>query len=160
MKVAHGVDEVREHASNLLGTTLTTQQTGSQGRVVKRLLIEEVVAIEQELYLGMTVDRDSERVVLMACGEGGIDIDEVATRAPDKIHKLRIDPLSGIDERDADDIARRIGVPERCVAQVRVVIQSLRRAFDECDATLCRDQPVGADRRRPRAGARREVQRR
>jgi succinyl-CoA synthetase beta subunit len=142
VKVAHGVDEVRDHASNLLGSTLTTQQTGSQGRVVKRLLIEEVADIRQELYLGMLVDPDSERVVLMACGEGGIDIDDAASSAPDKLLKLQVDPVSGIDDREADDIARRIGVPERCVPQARAVMQKLYRAFDARDATLAEINPL------------------
>src|SRR5208283_6077659 len=93
VKVAKSLDEVHEHASKILGMTLITHQTGAEGRVVRRLLVEEGADIRKELYVGMVVDRASQRVTLMASSEGGMEIEEVAARTPEKIHKVAIDPV-------------------------------------------------------------------
>jgi len=142
VKLARSVEEVREHASRILGMTLVTHQTGPEGRLVKRLLVEEGADIRKELYLGMVVDRATQRVTLMASSEGGMDIEEVAASTPDKIHKVAIDPKTGLTDAQADDVARKIGVPEPSVPEARKFMQGLYRAFDECDASLAEINPL------------------
>ncbi|HVK54917.1 MAG TPA: ADP-forming succinate--CoA ligase subunit beta [Burkholderiales bacterium] len=142
VKVAKSIEEVREYASKILGMTLVTHQTGPEGRLVKRLLVEEGADIKKELYVGMVVDRATQRVVLMASSEGGMEIEEVAEHHPEKIHKIAIDPAIGLKDAEADDVARKIGVPEASVAQARAFMQSLYKAFDECDASLAEINPL------------------
>src|SRR5277367_1380795 len=142
VKVAKSLDEVHTHASNILGMTLVTHQTGPEGRLVKRLLVEEGADIAKELYVGMVVDRVTQRVTLMASSEGGMEIEEVAAHTPEKIHKVAIDPVAGLTDSQADDIARKIGVPDGSVAQARGFMQGLYRAFVECDASLAEINPL------------------
>src|SRR6202162_1860130 len=142
VKLARSIEEVREHASKILGMTLVTHQTGPEGRVVKRLLVEEGADIRKELYVGMVVDRATQRVTLMASSEGGMEIEEVAARAPEKIHKVAIDPVAGLSDSQADDIARKIGVPDGSVPQARVFMHGLYRAFVDCDASLAEINPL------------------
>jgi succinyl-CoA synthetase beta subunit len=142
VKVAKSLDEVRKHASAILGMQLKTHQTGPEGQKVRRLLIEEGADIRKELYAGMVVDRGSQRVVLMASSEGGMDIEEVAAKTPEKIHKVFIDPVQGLSDGDADEIALAIGIPQQALAQGRKVFQSLYRCFDETDASLAEINPL------------------
>lgn len=142
VKVAKSIDEVRDYASKILGMTLVTHQTGPEGRVVKRLFIEEGADIKKELYVGMVVDRATQRVCLMASSEGGMDIEEVAEHTPEKIHKVFIDPMKGLTDQDADDVSRKIGVPEASIPQARVLLQGLYKAFDECDCSLAEINPL------------------
>ncbi len=107
VKVAKSLDEVKQFAGNMLGMTLVTPQTGSQGQIVRRLLIEQGVDIRKEFYIGMIVDRASRSVCLMASSEGGMDIEEVAARTPEKIHKVFIDPFAGLTAADANGIASK-----------------------------------------------------
>src|SRR6266481_8894443 len=104
VKVAKSPDEVREWAGKILGMMLKTHQTGPEGQKVRRLLIEEGADIKKELYVGMVVDRGTQRVALMASSEGGMDIEEVAAHTPEKIHKVFVDPASGLTDRDATDV--------------------------------------------------------
>jgi len=142
VKLARSLDELREHAASILGMRLVTHQTGPGGQRVRRLLIEEGADIRSELYVGLVVDRASQRVVLMASSEGGMDIEEVAARTPDKIHKLAIDPIAGLTEGEAADLARRIGIPGGAVAQAAALLRALYRAFDETDASLVEINPL------------------
>ncbi len=142
VKLARSIEEVREHASRILGMTLVTHQTGPEGRVVKRLLVEEGADIRKELYVGMVVDRATQRVTLMASSEGGMDIEEVAASTPEKIYKVAIDPKTGLTDAQADDVARKIGVPEPSLPEARKFMQGLYRAFDECDASLAEINPL------------------
>src|ERR1700681_3948363 len=142
VKLARSIEEVREHASKILGMTLVTHQTGPEGRVVKRLLVEEGADIRKELYAGMVVDRAPQRVTLMASSEGGMDIEEVAASTPEKIYKVAIDPTAGLTDAQADDVARKIGVPAPSVPEARKFMQGLYRAFDECDASLAEINPL------------------
>jgi succinyl-CoA synthetase beta subunit len=142
VKVAKSIDEVRQHAAKILGMNLVTHQTGPDGRLVKRLLVEEGADIRKELYLGMVVDRTTQRVALMASSEGGMDIEEVAAHTPEKIHKVFIDPGTGLKDAEADDVARRIGVPAAAVPQARTLMQNLYRAFDQSDASLAEINPL------------------
>ncbi len=142
VKVAKSIEEVRDYASKILGMTLVTHQTGPEGRVVKRLFIEEGADIKKELYVGMVVDRASQRVVLMASSEGGMDIEHVAEHTPEKIFKVAIDPVAGLSTAAAEDVARKIGIPEQAVAQGAAFMQSLYKAFDECDCSLAEINPL------------------
>jgi succinyl-CoA synthetase beta subunit len=142
VKVAKSFEEVHDYASKILGMTLVTHQTGPEGRIVKRLLVEEGADIRKELYVGMVVDRATQRVTLMASSEGGMEIEEVASRSPERIHKVAIDPVLGLTDVQADDVARKIGVPEASLAQARNFMHGLYRAFDECDASLAEINPL------------------
>ena len=142
VKLAKSLAEVKIHAGAILGMQLKTHQTGPIGQKVRRLLIEEGADIRKELYLGMVVDRGSQRVVLMASSEGGIDIEEIAAKSPEKIHRVAIDPATGLNDKDAEDIARRIGIPQRAIPQARDLLKGLYRAFDETDASLAEINPL------------------
>jgi succinyl-CoA synthetase beta subunit len=142
VKVAKSLAEVRDLAGRILGMQLVTHQTGPKGQKVRRLLIEEGADISKELYVGMVVDRTTQRVTLMASSEGGMDIEEVAARSPEKIHKVFIDPETGLSDGDADSVARKIGVPDASVPQARKMLQGLYRAFDETDASLAEINPL------------------
>ena len=142
VKVAKSVEEVRKLASSILGMQLKTHQTGPDGQEVRRLLIEEGADIKKELYLGMVVDRVSQRVVLMASSEGGMDIEEVAASTPEKIHKVTIDPVQGLTDADAEEIAASIGIPEAALAQGRALFKALYKCFWETDASLVEINPL------------------
>ena len=142
VKVAKSLEEVHEFASKILGMTLVTHQTGAQGRLVKRLLVEEGADIRKELYVGMVVDRATQRVTLIASSEGGMEIEEVAAHTPEKIHKVAIDPVRGLTDEEADEVGRKIGVPQASLAQARQFMQALYRAFVECDASLAEINPL------------------
>ncbi|MGH8751842.1 MAG: ADP-forming succinate--CoA ligase subunit beta, partial [Burkholderiales bacterium] len=142
VKVAKSLTEVKQYASQILGMQLVTHQTGPQGRSVKRLLVEEGADIKKELYIGMVVDRGTQRVVLMASSEGGTEIEEVAAKTPQKIHKVFIDPVAGLTDKEAQDTARKIGIPENALPQARDFLQALYRAFDETDASLAEINPL------------------
>jgi succinyl-CoA synthetase beta subunit len=143
VKLAKSLDEVKQHAGQIFGMQLKTHQTGPSGQRVRRLLIEEGADIKKELYLGMVVDRGSQRVALMASSEGGMDIEEVAAKTPEKIHKVIIkDPSKGLADKDAEEIARRIGVPSDSVPQARDLLKALYKAFDDTDASLAEVNPL------------------
>ena len=142
VKVAKSLAEVRDLAAKILGMQLVTHQTGPQGQKVRRLLIEEGADIAKELYVGMVVDRGTQRVVLMASSEGGMDIEEVAAKTPEKIHKVFIDPMRGLTAADAEAVARKIGIPEGSLKQGRELLQSLYRTFDDSDASLAEINPL------------------
>ncbi|QJR16227.1 ADP-forming succinate--CoA ligase subunit beta [Usitatibacter palustris] len=142
VKLARSLEEVRTLAGQILGMTLVTHQTGPAGRLVRRLLIEEGADIKKELYIGMVVDRATQRVTLMASSEGGMDIEHVAEHTPEKIHKVSIDPGKGLEDSDADDVARKIGVPAALVPQARDFLQKLYKVFDETDCSLAEINPL------------------
>ena len=142
VKVAKSLDEVKRFSSQILGMQLVTHQTGPGGQKVRRLLIEEGADIAQELYVGMVVDRGTQRAVLMASSEGGMDIEEVAAKTPEKIHKLFIDPARGLTDQDAQDMARKIGIPDASVKDGARLLQALYRCFDETDASLAEINPL------------------
>jgi len=142
VKVAKSVDEVRDWASKILGMQLKTHQTGPEGQKVRRLLIEEGADIRNELYVGIVIDRSTQRVCLMASSEGGMDIEEVAAHTPEKIHKVFVDPARGLIDAEADDLATKIGAPPASLAQARAVLHGLYRAFWEKDASLTEINPL------------------
>lgn len=142
VKLARSIDEVRERAGEILGMQLITHQTGPEGQKVGRLLIEEGADIRKELYVGMVVDRVTQQVTVMASSEGGMDIEEVAEKTPELIHKVSVDPVTGLQDADADDLARKIGVPDASVEQARAALQGLYKAFWETDASLAEINPL------------------
>ena len=142
VKVAKSIDEVRARAREILGMQLITHQTGPQGQKVRRLLIEEGADIRKELYVGMVVDRGTQKVVLMASSEGGMDIEEVAAKTPEKIRRVSIDPVQGLTDADADEIALGIGIPQSALAQGRTVFKGLYKCFDATDASLAEINPL------------------
>ena len=145
VKLAKSLDEVGQIAAKMLGMTLITHQTGLQGQVIRRLLIEQGVDIKKELYIGMVVDRTNQLVCLMASSEGGMDIEQVAAHTPEKIHKVLINPLTGLDDPDAANIARKIGIAESAIPEAQSFLQNLYQAFDETDASLIEINPLIID---------------
>src|ERR1019366_7730205 len=125
VKLAKSLDEVKTFAGQILGMQLKTHQTGPEGQKVRRLLIEEGADIKKELYVGMVVDRVTQRVCLMASSEGGMDIEEVAAHTPEKIHKVFVDPATGLADAQADDVCRKIGMPEASLREGRTALQGL-----------------------------------
>ena len=142
VKVARSLEEVREYAAKILGMQLITHQTGATGQTVRRLLIEQGANISKEYYVGMVIDRSTQRVVLMASSEGGMEIETVAARTPEKIHKVWINPITGLTDQEADTVARNIGLPEAAIIQARNLLQNLYRAFIEKDAMLLEVNPL------------------
>jgi len=142
VKLAKSLDEVKTFAGQILGMQLKTHQTGPEGQKVRRLLIEEGADIKKELYVGMVVDRVTQRVCLMASSEGGMDIEEVAAHTPEKIHKVFVDPETGLKNAEADEVAAQIGIPPASAPQARAVLQALYKAFWDTDASLAEINPL------------------
>ena len=142
VKLADSIAEVRSHAEAILGMTLVTHQTGTDGTEVKRLLVEEGVPIKDELYVGIVVDRASQKVVFMASSEGGTEIETVAATTPEKIHKVMIDPGTGLTMDDAQSLAGAIGIPDMLHAESGKMFQGLYQAFWDKDASLAEINPL------------------
>ncbi|MGI4855564.1 MAG: ADP-forming succinate--CoA ligase subunit beta [Janthinobacterium lividum] len=142
VKVAKSIDQVREYAGQILGMQLITHQTSEAGQKVSRLLIEEGADIKKELYIGLVVDRVTQRVVVMASSEGGMEIEEVSEKTPELIHKVAVDPVVGLTDADADDLSKKIGIPEGSIAQARAILKGLYQAFWQTDASLAEINPL------------------
>ena len=142
VKVAKSLDQVKEYANQIMGMQLITHQTGAEGQKVRRLLIEEGADIKKELYVSLVTDRVSQRIVLMASSEGGMDIEEVAEKHPELIHKIAIDPATGLKDAEADDIAAKIGIPAASIVDARKQLQGLYQAYWETDASLAEINPL------------------
>lgn len=142
VKVAKSLDQVKEYANQIMGMQLITHQTGAEGQKVRRLLIEEGADIKKELYVSLVTDRVSQRIVLMASSEGGMDIEEVAEKHPELIHKIAIDPATGLKDAEADEIAAKIGIPAASIADARKQLQGLYQAYWETDASLAEINPL------------------
>jgi len=142
VKLADSLDEVRRHAQDILGMTLVTHQTGPEGKEVKRLLVEEGAPIKDELYVGLVVDRVTQRVTVMASSEGGTEIETVAEETPELIHKVSVDPKTGLTDAEAQGLATKIGIPEALTAEAGKLIQALYQAFWDKDASLAEINPL------------------
>jgi succinyl-CoA synthetase beta subunit len=141
VKIAKSVEEAGEIAANMLGMTLITHQTGPEGRVVHRLLIEETLPIEKELYLGILVDRGEGKPVFMASAAGGMDIEQVAAERPDEILKQYIDPGMGLEPFQARKIAFALGLKPAQINPAVQFLTGLYRAFLDTDASLVEINP-------------------
>lgn len=142
VKVAKNLDEVRTYAEEILGKTLVTHQTGPEGKEVKRLLIEEGCDIKKEYYVGLVVDRSTDRVVLMASEEGGTEIEEVAEKTPEKIFKEVVDPLVGLTGFQARRIAFNINIPNELVGKAAKFMMGLYHAFVDNDCSIAEINPL------------------
>lgn len=142
VKVAKSLDEVKEKAGQIMGMQLVTHQTGADGQKVRRLLIEEGADIKKEYYVAMVTDRVTQKVVAMASSEGGMNIEEVAAHTPEKIHKIAVDPQQGLSDAQAEELAKKIGIPEGSIAQAREAFKGLYKCFWETDASLAEINPL------------------
>ncbi len=142
VRIAKSIDEVRLFADQMLTHTLVTVQTGPAGRVVKRLLIEEGAAIARELYLSFVVDRASSRVAIIASTEGGMDIEEVAHKTPEKIFTLAIDPATGYSQFHGREVAFALGLQDGQIKQCVKLIGNLYQAFTKKDMSLLEINPL------------------
>src|SRR5579863_8520376 len=141
VKVAKNAQEAREHAEKILGMTLVTHQTGPEGRVVHRLLIEETLPIERELYLGIVLDRARGKNVFMASAEGGVEIEEVAAKTPERILKEEIEPGFGLTPFQARKLAFGIGITAAEGNLAAAAMVALAKANDALDASLAEINP-------------------
>src|SRR5271155_3452109 len=141
VKIAKSVEEAGEIASKMLGMTLITHQTGPEGRVVRRLLIEETLPIEKELYLGILVDRGEGKPVFMASSAGGMDIEQVAAERPEAILKQYIDPGMGLEPFEARKIAFLLGLKPLQINPAVKFLTGLYRAFLDTDSSLVEINP-------------------
>ncbi|THF81277.1 ADP-forming succinate--CoA ligase subunit beta [Cohnella fermenti] len=142
VKVAKGLDEVKQYAEQILGKVLVTHQTGPEGKEVKRLLIEEGCDIKKEYYIGLVVDRGTGRVVLMGSEEGGTEIEEVAAHSPEKIIKEVVDPAIGLTTFQARRLAYAINIPNELVNKAIKFMLSLYAAFVDKDCSIAEINPL------------------
>lgn len=142
VKVIKDVDEVRTFTKGLLGKYLVTHQTGPEGREVKKVLIEEGCDIARELYLGVVIDRECSRVVVMASSEGGVEIEEVAARTPEKILKEIVDPVVGLMPYQARRLAFGLGIDKGSVNKAVKFILALYQAFVDTDMSMAEINPL------------------
>src|SRR6266403_2551296 len=141
VKIAKSVDEAGEIASRMLGMKLVTHQTGPEGRIVRRLLIEETLPIEKELYLGIVIDRAEARPVFMASAAGGMEIEQVAAENPAAILKEYIDPGMGLEAFQARKLAFALGLKAQQINQAVQFMTGLYKAFEETDSSLMEINP-------------------
>ena len=142
VRVVRSEQDAVQAAGEIMQQPLVTPQTGSQGQPVRRLLVEEGIPIQSEIYAGLVVDRTTQRVVLMVSPEGGMEIEEVAAETPEKIHKTFIDPKVGLTGADAESAAHFCGVPEELVESAAKLLKSLYSAFWDSDASLAEINPL------------------
>ena len=142
VKLARTLHEVQEYAGAILGMQLKTHQTGPEGQQVHRLLIEDGADIKKEYYTAVLTDRATQKVAVMASSEGGMDIEEVAHSTPEKILKEFVDPLVGLTDAQALNLARGIGVPEGSISQAVDTFKKLYTCYMDTDATLAEINPL------------------
>ncbi len=142
VKLSKNLAEVEANARALLGSTLVTHQTGPQGKVVKRLLIEQLTNIQKEYYVGLVMDRSVGRVVMMASGEGGMEIEEVAAKAPEKIFRETIDPAVGLSPFQARKLAFSIDIPANLVNKAVRFMTGLYHCYLDKDCSIAEINPL------------------
>ena len=142
VKLARSLDEVKQLASQILGMQLVTHQTGPAGQKVRRLLIEEGADIRKEYYVAVLTDRATQKVAVMASSEGGMDIEEVAAKTPEKILKVFVDPLAGLQDAQGLELAAGIGIPLASQAQAVDVFKKLYQCYMDADASLVEINPL------------------
>ena len=142
IKLADGPDGAREAARQIIGMRLVTHQTGPEGRLVKRVLVEEQLQVERELYIGIVIDNSIGLPLVMASDAGGVDIEEVAARTPERIHKTAVDPTIGFQPFQGRQLALAIGLTGDLMRSVVPLISGLCRAFVDNDCSLAEINPL------------------
>ena len=142
VKIAHSLEEVKDIAGNMIGMNLITPQTGTEGQRVNKVYIEEGIDIVLELYLGMTLDRSKGQFTMMVSTEGGTEIEEVARVSPEKIYRIYIDPLQGIQEDQAGYLADKLSLKGSIYKSAVSFIMSLSKAVHDTDASLVEINPL------------------
>ncbi|WP_265528476.1 ADP-forming succinate--CoA ligase subunit beta [Sphingomicrobium marinum] len=142
VRLAKSIDEVREHASDMMGNTLVTIQTGDEGKEVQRLYVTDGVDIDEEFYLALLVDRASGRIAIVASPEGGMDIEQVAHDTPEKVHTFTIDPATGLMPHHGRSVAAALGLEGALAKQAAKVTASLYKAFVATDASQIEINPL------------------
>ena len=142
VEVVDKIEKVREFADKWLGTNLVTFQTDADGQPVNQILVETCTEIENELYLGAVIDRASQRLVVMASTEGGVNIEEVAEQTPEKIFKVEIDPIEGTNDMDADGLSSLLGLNDSQSSQFRSIYKGFVKLFVEKDLALLEVNPL------------------
>jgi len=142
VKLARDPADAEKKAAEILGKNLVTHQTGPAGRQVRKVLIEQGLNIDRELYLGMVLDRAQSRIAVICSSEGGVEIEEVAAKNPEKILKELIDPAVGLFPFQCRKLAFALGMPAESVGKLTAMMQALYRAFDECDCSLAEINPL------------------
>jgi succinyl-CoA synthetase beta subunit len=142
VKLANSIDEVREQAGEILGMMLKTDQTGPKGQKVRKVLIADAVDIDHEYYVGVTLDRERKKNVVMVSTEGGVDIEEVASETPEKIFKAAVDPALGIQPFQVRALAFALGLSGDQFKQTARFIGSLYEAYEQTDASLAEINPL------------------
>jgi succinyl-CoA synthetase beta subunit len=142
VKMVSSANEARDFAAKLLGKPLVTHQTGPDGRVVRRMYVEQASDVARELYLGMVVDRKAEAISIIASTEGGMEIEEVAAKTPERIITETINPVIGLSGFQGRKIAFALGLKDKQVGQFGVLLAALYKAFNETDASLIEINPL------------------
>ncbi|WP_263770225.1 ADP-forming succinate--CoA ligase subunit beta [Propionivibrio soli] len=142
VKVAKSLEEVRTYAQQILGMQLVTHQTGPEGQNVRRLLVEEGADIRKEYYVAVLTDRATQKIVVMASSEGGMEIEEVAHHSPEKILKVYVDPLVGLTDAQASELAQGIGIPAASVGKAVALFSGLYTCYVRTDASLAEINPL------------------
>ena len=142
VKLAKSIEEVKKFSSEMIGSNLVTHQTGPEGKEVTRVYVEEGCDIKRELYLGILVDRTSSRITIMASTEGGMDIEEVAANSPEKILKLSVDPVTGLQAHHSRRIGYGLGLEGGQVKSCIRFLDGMYRAFTELDASVVEINPL------------------
>lgn len=142
IKLASTPEEARDVARQMIGMRLVTHQTGPEGRLVKRVLVEEQLQVERELYLGIVIDNSIGFPLVMASADGGVEIEEVAARTPERIHKMAVDPTVGFQPFQGRWLALNVGLTGEMMRPAAALIASLYRAFEENDCSLAEINPL------------------
>ena len=142
VKLAKTREEVAAHAKEILGKVLVTHQTGPEGKEVKKIYVEEGCDISRELYVGVVVDRETQRVAIMASSEGGVEIEEVAAKTPEKIFMEYIDPAAGLQPFQARNLAFKLGLDKSSIGKAVKFMMALYKAFVELDASMMEINPL------------------
>jgi succinyl-CoA synthetase beta subunit len=142
VKIAKTIDEVKDLSKKMIGMTLVTNQTGPEGKLVNKVFIEAGCNIKKEYYVATLLDRATGRVIVMASREGGVDIEEVAEKHPEKIHRVSVDPAVGLMPFQARQLAFAIGMTEKVAAKAAQFFVSLYKAYIECDCAAAEINPL------------------
>ena len=142
VRLARSIEEVASHAGDILGMQLVTHQTGPRGQKVERLLVEQGIDIKAEFYVGLVVDRASQKVAMMVSAEGGTEIEEVAQVTPERVCQFTVEPGKELGAADALQLAQYIGLEQGSARNASTILQQLYRAFWEMDASLAEINPL------------------